>query len=298
MATIITSDCINCGACEPECPNTAIYAGGVTWELNGQSNPAIAQDVYYIVPSKCTECVGFYDHEACAAVCPVDCCVTDPNNVESHEALLARARQLHPDQSIGDDAPSRFHKEGAAAPPAPAAKAEATPAAANGAANGAAPAEVKPAAAPAPKPAPAAAAPKTAPAAPPATAPSQPAHGEEYDPGAWEVPVICKDCNEPFSIPYRHFQAGVVFYCPQCSGSFVPTSTMYRQVGDAFEGFYGRRQKELEACERRRAKEITDFEARREAEMERFQEQLQEMARTRKPAGKLVRPKGIGSMFT
>ena len=29
MATIITEDCINCGACEPECPNTAIYQGGV-----------------------------------------------------------------------------------------------------------------------------------------------------------------------------------------------------------------------------------------------------------------------------
>ena len=27
MATVITTDCINCGACEPECPNTAIYAG-------------------------------------------------------------------------------------------------------------------------------------------------------------------------------------------------------------------------------------------------------------------------------
>ncbi|MFM8180197.1 MAG: 4Fe-4S binding protein, partial [Candidatus Kapaibacterium sp.] len=23
MAIYITSDCINCGACEPECPNTA-----------------------------------------------------------------------------------------------------------------------------------------------------------------------------------------------------------------------------------------------------------------------------------
>ncbi|MGH8008600.1 MAG: 4Fe-4S binding protein, partial [Candidatus Binatia bacterium] len=22
MATIITTECINCGACEPECPNT------------------------------------------------------------------------------------------------------------------------------------------------------------------------------------------------------------------------------------------------------------------------------------
>ncbi|HPR29255.1 MAG TPA: 4Fe-4S binding protein, partial [Chitinophagales bacterium] len=28
MAIHITEDCINCGACEPECPNNAIYEGG------------------------------------------------------------------------------------------------------------------------------------------------------------------------------------------------------------------------------------------------------------------------------
>ena len=112
MATTITSECINCGACEPECPNTAIYAGGVPWELNGTPGAAIAQDIYYIVPSKCTECVGFHDHEACAAVCPVDCCIPDPANLESEGVLLARARELHPETTFPDDAPSRFRKEG------------------------------------------------------------------------------------------------------------------------------------------------------------------------------------------
>ena len=58
MATMITSDCINCGACEPECPNTAIYQGGVDWELNGAVSSAISDDIFYIVPQKCTECVG------------------------------------------------------------------------------------------------------------------------------------------------------------------------------------------------------------------------------------------------
>ena len=121
MATTITNECINCGACEPECPNTAIYAGGVPWELNGATSPAIAQDIYYIVPSKCTECVGFFDHEACAAVCPVDCCIPDPANVESEGVLLARARKLHPEETFADDAPSRFRKA-AAAPGAEAAE--------------------------------------------------------------------------------------------------------------------------------------------------------------------------------
>lgn len=144
MATIITSECINCGACEPECPNTAIYAGGVEWELNGVTSPALAQDIFYIVPSKCTECVGFYDHEACAAVCPVDCCVPDPNNLEAESILLARARELHPEQTFPDDAPSRFRKDGEAAP-APAGDG----ASANGAAKPAAPAAAAPKAAPA-----------------------------------------------------------------------------------------------------------------------------------------------------
>lgn len=33
MAIIITEECINCGACEPECPNNAIYEGGIEWAL-------------------------------------------------------------------------------------------------------------------------------------------------------------------------------------------------------------------------------------------------------------------------
>src|SRR5436305_15144299 len=82
MATMITEECINCGACEPECPNGAISQG---------------EDIFVIDPALCTECVGFHDEEACAAVCPVDCCIPDANNVESEEALYARAAKLHPD---------------------------------------------------------------------------------------------------------------------------------------------------------------------------------------------------------
>jgi len=95
MATMITSDCINCGACEPECPNNAISQG---------------DPVYVIDPILCTECVGFHDYEACAAVCPVDVCVTDPNNIESEEVLIARARALHPETDFGNGFQSRFRK--------------------------------------------------------------------------------------------------------------------------------------------------------------------------------------------
>src|SRR5436190_17527634 len=136
MATVITSECINCGACEPECPNTAIYQGGVQWQApDGAMHDALSNDIFYIVPEKCTECVGFHDHEACAAACPVDCCVPNPQIPETHDVLLQRARELHPADSIPDDAPSRFKKAeeappaAAAAPAAPAAGAPAAAAA-------------------------------------------------------------------------------------------------------------------------------------------------------------------------
>src|SRR5438552_4346785 len=162
MATVITDECINCGACEPECPNTAIYQGGVEWELNGVTHPAISNDIFYIVPEKCTECVGFYDHEACAAVCPVDCCVPDPNNLESEQVLIERAKVLHPEESFGAEFPSRFRKGDGAAAPAAASDG------ANGAAAPEAPAEP---AAKSAAPAAPAAAPKPAP--PPAAAPAR-----------------------------------------------------------------------------------------------------------------------------
>ena len=112
MATFITEECINCGACEPECPNTAIYAGGVQWEKDGATHDAISNDFYYIVPEKCTECVGHFEKEQCAAVCPVDCCVPDPNIVETEDVLFERAKKLHPDRAFVElsAATSRFRK--------------------------------------------------------------------------------------------------------------------------------------------------------------------------------------------
>jgi len=111
MSTLITEECINCGACEPECPNVAIYEGGAQWELDGEQHPALKEDIYYIVPGKCTECVGFFDKEQCAAVCPVDCCVPDPNIPETEDVLVERARTLHPGQTFVDGFPSRFRNE-------------------------------------------------------------------------------------------------------------------------------------------------------------------------------------------
>ncbi len=114
MAIIITDECINCGACEPECPNNAIYEGAVEWKVSegttvtgdytletgavvdaDAAQAPVDDDIYFIVPDKCTECIGFHEEPQCAAVCPVDCCVPDEDREESDEVLLERKERLH-----------------------------------------------------------------------------------------------------------------------------------------------------------------------------------------------------------
>ena len=114
MAIIITDECINCGACEAECPNTAIYEGQEKWNYskgtslkgdvvlpNGEKinsdtiNNPISDEFFFIVPNKCTECKGFHEEPQCAAVCPVECCVPDDDNVETEKELLSKQKFMH-----------------------------------------------------------------------------------------------------------------------------------------------------------------------------------------------------------
>ena len=102
MAIKITDDCINCEACKPECPNNAIYAPEESWRFSDgttmsddSEKEAVSDEFFYIATDKCTECRGFNEEPACAAVCPVDCCVDDEDNVETEEELMAKKERLH-----------------------------------------------------------------------------------------------------------------------------------------------------------------------------------------------------------
>lgn len=79
MSLIITDECINCDVCEPVCPNQAIYAGELIYEID---------------PQRCTECVGHFEQPQCVEICPIDCIPKDSENPETEAMLWHKFRQL------------------------------------------------------------------------------------------------------------------------------------------------------------------------------------------------------------
>lgn len=79
MAFMITDECINCGACEPECPHGAITEG---------------ENKFIIDQNLCTECVGAFDESQCANICPVDACIPDPEYKETEEELQEKHKRI------------------------------------------------------------------------------------------------------------------------------------------------------------------------------------------------------------
>jgi ferredoxin len=270
MATMITNDCINCGACEPECPNNAISQG---------------EPVYVIDPKLCTECVGCHDYEACAAVCPVDVCVTDPNNIESEAVLIARAKEIHPETSFPENFESRFRKGQGKAAPAPA-----------------------PAAAPSAQGAPPAAAPAAAPSASaPADALAEAGANYIQLPAidSWDIPLRCYKCRETHVENVKNFAIGNVIFCPHCNKSMVVRDNLNYHIRtslkDAYDNwekaqaeFAARRDRERAEFLERRAKEAQAFEARQRRDLDAIRRQLDEIGENYDAAGK---PFKKGSRF-
>lgn len=236
MATMITSECINCGACEPECPNNAISQG---------------EEIYVIDPLLCTECVGFHDYEACAAVCPADCCVTDPNNVETEDALISRARSIHPETDFGDSFESRFRESVAKEPEAP--EISGGPA----------------------RPAPQAAAAAVPGDVPMITDSAQPSV-QIPAPDAWPVPVHCYKCGNTYDIPTGRFIIGNVLFCPHCFKSMVVKDDLNYQLRTTVNKFHEEWNDALQSFSSHRQQELKEFQARREKELHAFEKAQQE----------------------
>ena len=243
MATMITEECINCGACEPECPNEAITQN---------------DEIYVIDPILCTECVGFHDYEACAAVCPVDCCVTDPNNVEAEDVLIARAREIHTDTDFGDNFESRFRPgEGGDAP-----------------ADAAEPA--------APAAAPAAASATASPAAPQAAAAPGAVFADNSQPSVtipapdqWPVSLNCFACDTVYEIETGRLTIGNVLFCPNCFKSTVVKDDLNYLVRTTVQRFHDEWNHDLSEFQERRKRELEQFQERRQRDLKAFDKDRQ-----------------------
>ncbi len=268
MATMITIECINCGACEPECPNNAISQ---------------EEEIYVIDPQLCTECVGFHDYEACAAVCPVDCCVTDPNNIETEKALIVRARSIHADTDFGETFDSRFRK-GEKKPEAPA--------------DG--------------KPLPAKEADQLTTSAPPTSGPALPMDGDKStlaslalpDPQELEIPVNCFKCGESFTVPVKRFVIGNVLFCPHCFKSIVVMDSLNFQVQTTLKEVYenweerlanfkAKRELEIREFQRQLDREVRDLETEREQVANKLKDQLEKITETYNAPGRPARKRSI-----
>ena len=269
MATMITDECINCGACEPECPNTAIYQGGVEFDaLDGSKQAALSNEFFYIVPDKCTECVGFFDQEACAAVCPVDCCVPDPNIPETEDVLFARAKEIHPSEDFAEDFPSRFKVKD---------EPEADAAAEGGADGGA----------------PAAAGAVAGGGAAVLMSPEDAMAAQVPSPHDWPVPLTCFRCTGKFTAPFQYTKPGTVLHCPHCGGSYVPRTDMYQAVLERMNAFYEAYGTSLEELKARRQAELDRFEDGMRASFDKLAGDVDKITADTELAGGPARRRGI-----
>jgi ferredoxin len=64
MAVLITDECISCDACVSECPVAAIL------DDSNERNPF--DNIYYVKPESCVECVDHADKPRCAEACPTE----------------------------------------------------------------------------------------------------------------------------------------------------------------------------------------------------------------------------------
>ena len=85
MSLRIDERCVQCGACEWECPTSAIHPG--------PARPAID-------PSACTECWGHYADSQCAIVCPTG--AIGFRLFEPEDTLEQRYRAQEPDRAPTD----------------------------------------------------------------------------------------------------------------------------------------------------------------------------------------------------
>jgi len=85
MAYMINEECINCGACEPDCPNQAIFAG---------------DEIYEIEWEKCTECVGHFGTSSATKLMTLRCWLSKVPPKQPNPGLILTASFLSTSRSF------------------------------------------------------------------------------------------------------------------------------------------------------------------------------------------------------
>ena len=95
--------CINCNSCVVSCNNEH----DIPWGIN-RRHVITLRDGEAGEKSVSVACMHCTD-APCAAVCPVDCCVPNPERTESEDVLLARAKEIHPEKEFSGLTASNSH---------------------------------------------------------------------------------------------------------------------------------------------------------------------------------------------
>jgi hypothetical protein len=95
----------------------------------------------------------------------------------------------------------------------------------------------------------------------------------------WDIPILCRECEGEYTVAFQYLRPGVVFYCPHCQASFVPTRTTYLEIAKALERFQTRWETAFAGFEERRRRELGEFEERQRAELGDFEDRLRAFTR-------------------
>lgn len=93
MALEIVESCVNCWACEPLCPNKAIFMPALREKRAGPSKAFLGPlggergeaalsggDHFLIDADKCTECIGDHAKPQCVEICPIEGAIVNELN--------------------------------------------------------------------------------------------------------------------------------------------------------------------------------------------------------------------------
>ena len=263
MATMITSECINCGACEPECPNTAIYQGGVEWQApDGAMHPALSERDLLHRAREVHRVRRLPRPRGVRGGVPGRLLRAQPGHPrDARRAAGARARRCTRTRR-SPTTPRRASRRRTGRRPA-------EPAAAAAAGTR------RPRRRRRRRPPPG----RCRPPRPPPVSPSRRSR-------TGRCRSTASGATGDYTVPFPTYRAGTVFRCPHCLGSFVPTLSMVRaRRARRSSSFHATWTRDFERFHEQRRRELEQFEERQRGARRASSEELRGVAARERAPG-------------